>query len=50
IAMSEKIYHGDPDRDHQFWVYPRNKALIAPQWDTGSSSGGGRVQNVSRGG
>ncbi|CAF4580861.1 unnamed protein product [Rotaria sp. Silwood1] len=34
IAMSGKFYHGDPDRDHNFWVYPRNKALVTPRWDT----------------
>ncbi|CAF3573731.1 unnamed protein product [Rotaria sp. Silwood1] len=34
IAMSGKFYHDDPDRDHNFWVYPRNKALVTPRWDT----------------
>ncbi|CAF5113085.1 unnamed protein product, partial [Rotaria sp. Silwood1] len=32
--MSGKLYHGDPDRDHNFWVYPRSKALVTPRWDT----------------
>ncbi len=31
--MPHKVYHGDPSRDHQFWIYPSNKTLINPQWD-----------------
>ena len=27
-------FHGDPSREHHFWVYPRHKALINNQWDT----------------
>ncbi|CAF1516346.1 unnamed protein product [Rotaria magnacalcarata] len=25
--MSEKFYHGDPNRDNNFWVYPRDKPI-----------------------
>ena len=25
--MSEKFYHGDPNRDNHFWVYPHHKPL-----------------------
>ena len=32
--MSEKFYHGDPNRDNHFWVYPRYKPLQNPDWDT----------------
>jgi hypothetical protein len=27
-------FHGDPGRDHSFWVYPRGAALVTPRWDT----------------
>ena len=27
-------YHGDPARNHGFWVYERRKHLITPRWDT----------------
>ncbi|CAF1623468.1 unnamed protein product [Rotaria sp. Silwood1] len=27
--MSGKFYHGDPSRNNNFWVYPRNQALGA---------------------
>lgn len=36
--MSQKQYHGDPDRDHNFWVYPEHKSLKNPRWDTYSAS------------
>jgi hypothetical protein len=32
--MSHNTYHGDAARGHNFWVYPRNHALITPKWDT----------------
>jgi hypothetical protein len=32
--MPQMIYHGDPSREHHFWVYPKHKSLINPQWDT----------------
>jgi hypothetical protein len=32
--MTETMYHGDPDREHHFWVYPRDKLLENSQWDT----------------
>jgi hypothetical protein len=31
--MPHKVYHGDPSREHHFWVYPTNKPLINPQWE-----------------
>ncbi|CAF3130780.1 unnamed protein product [Rotaria sp. Silwood2] len=34
IAMSGKSYHGNPDRDNNFWVYPRDQQLEVPEWDT----------------
>ncbi|CAF4741393.1 unnamed protein product [Rotaria sp. Silwood1] len=37
-AMSNKYYHGDPDRNNHFWVYPKNKELITPRWDTYKAS------------
>ncbi|CAF3788523.1 unnamed protein product [Rotaria sp. Silwood1] len=33
-STSRVFYHGDPSRDNNFWVYPREKALITPRWDT----------------
>lgn len=36
--MSKKYYHGDPDRDNHFWVYPKDKELITPHWDTYKAS------------
>jgi len=27
-------YHGDANRGHKFWVYPKGKKLENPQWDT----------------
>jgi len=27
-------FHGDPDRNHSFWVYPKDRDLITPRWDT----------------
>eukprot|EP00923_Selenidium_pygospionis_P024364 GHVN01042260.1.p1 GENE.GHVN01042260.1~~GHVN01042260.1.p1 ORF type:complete len:636 (-),score=125.14 GHVN01042260.1:784-2691(-) len=27
-------YHGDPARNHRFWVYPSNRRLIDVRWDT----------------
>jgi hypothetical protein len=32
--MPQMIYHGDPSREHRFWVYPKHKSLQNPQWDT----------------
>ena len=32
--MSNKYYHGDPNRDNHFWVYPKNKTLTNKLWDT----------------
>ncbi|CAF4574602.1 unnamed protein product, partial [Rotaria sp. Silwood2] len=31
--MSYQIYHGDPDRENNFWVYPKEKALVNSRWD-----------------
>ncbi len=31
--MAQKMYHGDPNREHHFWVYPRHKLLQNSQWD-----------------
>ncbi|CAF1647274.1 unnamed protein product [Rotaria magnacalcarata] len=36
--MSEKFYHGDPNRDNNFWVYPRDKPVQNPDWDTYDAS------------
>lgn len=36
--MSQKQYHGDPDRDHNFWVYPKTKSLNNSLWDTYNAS------------
>ncbi|CAF5027916.1 unnamed protein product, partial [Rotaria sp. Silwood1] len=33
-GMSGKFYHGNPNRNNNFWVYPRNKQLEVLQWDT----------------
>jgi hypothetical protein len=32
--MSQKTYHGDASRGHNFWVYPRNQGLGNPESDT----------------
>ena len=31
--MPPMAYHGDPNREHQFWIYPSHKSLINRQWD-----------------
>ena len=34
-ALRQKMsYHGDPNRDHKFWVYPKGSKLPNPKWDT----------------
>ncbi|CAF1529941.1 unnamed protein product, partial [Rotaria magnacalcarata] len=38
IVMSEKFYHGDPNRDNNFWVYPRDKPVQNSDWDTYDAS------------
>ncbi|CAF4865424.1 unnamed protein product, partial [Rotaria magnacalcarata] len=38
IAMSDKLYHGHPRRDNQFWVYPSHKQLEDARWDTYNAS------------
>eukprot|EP01106_Pelomyxa_sp_JSP_P019356 TRINITY_DN963_c1_g1_i2.p1 TRINITY_DN963_c1_g1~~TRINITY_DN963_c1_g1_i2.p1 ORF type:complete len:238 (+),score=54.75 TRINITY_DN963_c1_g1_i2:42-755(+) len=30
-------YHGDPARDHQFWVYPPHLQLVTTRWDCRSA-------------
>lgn len=30
-------FHGDPERGHEFWVYPSGKKLVTDQWDTYSA-------------
>ena len=27
-------FHGDPDRDNYFWVYPQGMPAMTPRWDT----------------
>ncbi|CAF1682302.1 unnamed protein product [Rotaria magnacalcarata] len=34
----EKFYHGDLNRDNNFWVYPRDKPVQNPDWDTYDAS------------
>lgn len=32
----DKLYpafHGDPYREHKFWLYPRHLDLVDPRWD-----------------
>lgn len=36
--MTDKFYHGDPQRDHNFWVYPKDKPLENTCWDTYNAS------------
>ncbi|CAF1437642.1 unnamed protein product [Rotaria sordida] len=36
--MSKEYYHGDSNRDNHFWVYPKDKELITPRWDTYKAS------------
>ncbi len=31
--MAHITYHGDPNREHSFWIYPRHKSLVNTQWD-----------------
>jgi len=31
--MTKQMYHGDPDREHHFWIYPKYKLLQDSQWD-----------------
>jgi hypothetical protein len=26
-------FHGDPEREFKFWVYPDSKKLVTPRWD-----------------
>ncbi|CAF5204457.1 unnamed protein product, partial [Rotaria magnacalcarata] len=34
IGMSGNFYHGDPNRDNNFWVYPVYRSLQNARWDT----------------
>jgi hypothetical protein len=31
--MSQTTHHGDPNRQHNFWVYPKHRNLIDTRWD-----------------
>ncbi|CAF3091237.1 unnamed protein product [Rotaria sp. Silwood2] len=31
--MTEKFYHGDPNRGNHFWIYPTGKELVTHRWD-----------------
>ena len=33
MTEANKFYHGDPSREHRFWVYPKHKLLQNSQWD-----------------
>ncbi len=30
----QTLYHGDSTREHQFFVYPKDKPLVDSRWDT----------------
>eukprot|EP00347_Sterkiella_histriomuscorum_P015209 403357899 len=30
---SEWSFHGDPQRQHRFWIYPKKSGLVTPKWD-----------------
>ena len=27
-------FHGDPDRNNKFWLYPADRELVTLRWDT----------------
>lgn len=29
----QTTYHGDPNRQHRFWVYPKGQPLVDARWD-----------------
>lgn len=32
-ADNEWSFHGDPNRDHKFWIYPKKSNIVIPRWD-----------------
>ncbi len=32
--MSQITHHGDPSREHNFWVYPKHQKIVDSRWDT----------------
>lgn len=38
-SASQNWYHGDPNRGHKFWVYPKDKKLVNARWDTHEDAG-----------